>query len=139
MSHFALVVDNIVQQVIVAEQDFIDEVMTPQHPEGQWIQTSYNTRLGVHYDPETGEPSADQTKALRKNFAGIGWEYNEELDAFIEPNQEFDSWVINTEQGRYEPPIPYPSDGHPDTKIYTWDESIVNWVEKSIDLSNAPE
>ena len=65
-------------------------------------QTSYNTRGGVHYDPETGEPSADQSKAFRGNYAGIGFTYDEDLDAFIAPKPFEDaildentfSWVV---------------------------------------------
>jgi hypothetical protein len=64
--------------------------------------TSYNTRCGVHYDPETGEPSADQSKAFRGNYAGIGFTYDELLDAFIPPKPSDDaildeatySWIV---------------------------------------------
>lgn len=64
--------------------------------------TSFNTRGGVHYDPETGEPSEDQSKAFRGNYAGIGFTYDEELDAFIPPKPSDDaildadtfSWVM---------------------------------------------
>jgi hypothetical protein len=73
--HFALVNNqNIVEQVIVAEQDFIDSL-----PEDQkWIQTSYNTRNGVHLNGGT---------PLRKNFAGIGYIYDPEKDEFNPPAQ----------------------------------------------------
>jgi hypothetical protein len=64
--------------------------------------TSYNTRGGVHYDPATGEPSADQSKTFRGNYAGIGFTYDEALDAFIPPRPSEDatldettfSWVV---------------------------------------------
>lgn len=79
MSHYAQIENNIVTNVIVAEQDFIDTL------EGEWIQTSYNTYGGIHYNQETGSPSIDQSKSLRKNYAGIGYTYNRELDAFIPP------------------------------------------------------
>lgn len=92
MSHFAHVKDGIVTQVIVAEQDFIDLGVVGDPSE--WIQTSYNTRGGVHYNPDTGEPSADQTKALRMNYAGIGYTYDPQRDAFIEPQPSGD-WVLN--------------------------------------------
>jgi len=58
-----------------------------------WKKTSYNTRGGVHYDPDTGNPSSDQTKSFRKNFAGIGCKYDSTLDAFIPP-KIFDSWIL---------------------------------------------
>ena len=69
---------------------------------GTWLQTSYNTRGGVHYDPATGKPSKDQSKAFRGNYAGIGFTYDEELDAFIPPkpteNATLDettfSWIV---------------------------------------------
>jgi hypothetical protein len=102
MSHFAHVKDGIVTQVIVAEQDFIDLGVVGNPSE--WIQTSYNTRGGVHYNPETGEPSADQTKALRKNYAGIGDTYDPQRDAFIEP-QPAEGWVLNEQTCLWEAPV----------------------------------
>lgn len=87
-------------------------------------QTSYNTRGGVHYDPETGEPSADQSKAFRKNYAGIGFTYDEDRDAFIPP-KPFQSWVLNEDTCLWQSPIPYPNDG----ATYRWDESLGDWVE----------
>lgn len=113
MSHFAKVENNIVTEVIVAEKDFIDSgaVGDP----SQWIQTSYNTRSGVHL--LGGTP-------LRKNFAGIGYLYNSEIDAFIPP-KPFNSWILNTELGTWEAPLPRPDDG----KNYIWNEDILNWIE----------
>jgi hypothetical protein len=68
MAHFAKVNnDGLVTQVIVAEPEFFDAFQDAEP--GSWIQTSYNTRGGVHYDPVTGEPSADQSRALRKNYS----------------------------------------------------------------------
>jgi hypothetical protein len=83
MGHFAKVADGKVVQVIVAEPEFFTTFVDSSP--GNWIQTSYNTRGGIHYDPTTGEPSADQSKALRKNYAGIGYSYDPTLDAFIPP------------------------------------------------------
>lgn len=91
MSHFARVLNNIVVDVVVAEQEVVDKLA------GNWIQTSYNTLGGVHYDRETGQPSADQRKALRKNYAGIGYTYNEELDAFIPPKPDWGVWELNVD------------------------------------------
>jgi hypothetical protein len=88
MAHFARVnVTGKVDRVIVAERDFIDTLPDS----GMWVQTSYNTRGGVHYDPATGQPSADQTKALRKNYAGIGYSYDAARDAFIPPKPHADA------------------------------------------------
>ena len=88
MGHFARInVTGKVDRVIVAEQDFIDTL-----PDSAlWVQTSYNTRGGVHYDPHTGEPSADQSKALRFNYAGIGYSYDAQRDAFIPPKPHPDA------------------------------------------------
>jgi hypothetical protein len=87
---------------------------------GNWIQTSYNTRGGVHYGQD-GEP--DGGVALRKNYAGIGYSYDPVLDAFIPP-KPFDSWVINETTGLWDAPVPRPDDG----QIYMWNEDTANWV-----------
>ena len=84
---------------------------------GEWIQTSYNTYGGVH---KTGGTP------LRKNYAGIGYTYDKERDAFIAP-KPFASWSLNEETCLWESPSPYPSDG----KIYVWDEPTTNWVERT--------
>lgn len=122
MAHFAKVVDGIVSQVIVAEPEFFDTFVDSSP--GEWVQTSYNTRGGVHYNPKTGEPSADQTKALRKNYAGIGYTYDREKDAFIPP-KPFASWVLNVDTCLWEAPVPMPTEGGP----YRWDEATQNWVK----------
>ena len=122
MAHFAKVVNGLVTQVIVAESEFF-ELFVDTSP-GEWIQTSYNTKAGVHYNPETGEPSADQSKALRKNYAGVGFTYNKTLDAFIPP-KSFASWNLNNETGLWEAPSEKPDD----EKQYKWDESNLQWVE----------
>ena len=120
MSHYAKVIDGVVDKVIVAEASFF-ETFVDDSP-GKWIKTSYNTRGGVHYQPNTNEPSEDQSKALRKNFAGVGFSYNSELDAFI-PYKVFESWVLNETTCLWEPPIPYPDDGN----VYEWDEENIAW------------
>lgn len=111
MSHFARVnAQGIVEQVIVAEQDFIDSLPD----KTSWVQTSYNTRAGQH--PE-GRP-------LRKNYAGVGYTYDPVRDAFIPP-KTFPSWLLNEATCLWEPPTPYPTDG----KMYSWDETTTSWVE----------
>jgi len=122
MGHFAKVVDGKVAKVIVAEPEFFDTFVDDSP--GKWIQTSYNTRGGVHYNPETGEPSEDQTKALRKNYAGKGFTYDATRDAFIPP-QPFASWTLNETSCLWEAPVAYPEDG----EMYQWDEDTTNWVE----------
>jgi len=87
-------------------------------------QTSYNTRGGVHYNPETGEPSADQSKAFRKNYAGLGYTYDAGRDAFIPP-KPYNSWLLNEATCLWDAPVAYPDDG----KRYTWNEETTSWVE----------
>ena len=84
--------------------------------------TSYNTRGGIHYDPETNEPSVDQSKAFRKNYAGIGYTYDESRDAFIPP-QPYPSWILNEETCLWDSPVPYPTDG----ERYNWNEENQTW------------
>tara|TARA_R110000796_G_scaffold69341_4_gene158258 strand:+ start:3515 stop:3871 length:357 start_codon:yes stop_codon:yes gene_type:complete len=114
MAHFAKVLNGIVDQVIVADQEWIDAL------DGTWIQTSYNTRGGIHYGQD-GQP--DDGVALRVNYAGIGYTYDSVRDAFYSP-KPFDSWSFNEEACTWHPPTPYPDDG-----IYTWDEETISWVE----------
>jgi hypothetical protein len=109
MAHFAKVSNGIVTQVIVAEQDFID---TGALGNG-WIQTSYNTHGGVHANGGT---------PLRKNYAGVGFTYDEGRNAFIPP-QPYASWTLNEDTCQWSAPIPMPTDGD-----YTWDESTTSWA-----------
>jgi hypothetical protein len=119
MPHFAqLDADNIVLNVIVAEQDFIDSLPDA----SSWLQTSYNTRGGVHYSPETGDP--DDGTPLRKNYAGIGFAYDKTRDAFIPP-QPYASWTLNEDSCLWEAPVAMPDDG----KYFAWDEETTAWVE----------
>ncbi len=122
MGHYAKVVDGKVSQVIVAEADFFNTFVDSSP--GQWIQTSYNTRGGVHYEANSDTPSADQTKALRKNYAGIGYSYDATRDAFIPP-QPFNSWVLDEQTCLWNAPVPMPTDG----KFYEWDEATTSWKE----------
>ena len=113
MAHFCKVVDGIVTQVIVAEPEFFNTFVDSSP--GQWIQTSYNTYGGQH--PE-GRP-------LRKNYAGIGFTYDVEKDAFIPP-KPFASWTLNNDTCLWESPTPMPTDG----KRYNWDEAQQQWIEQ---------
>ena len=121
MAHYAyLNENNIVTMVIVGKNE--DE--SP----GNWEQyygakrTSYNTRGGIYYEPNTSEPALDQSKAFRKNYAGIGFTYDPVRDAFIPP-KPFNSWVLNEQSCLWEAPVPYPNDG----KIWVWDEDNKEW------------
>jgi hypothetical protein len=130
MAHYAqLNPENLVVTVFVGrDEDDLAEGVTDWEtyyaPEGFTVkQTSYNTRGGVHYDNATGEPSEDQTKALRFNYAGIGFTYDEERDAFIPP-KPFESWVLDEATCLWEAPVAYPEDG----ADYTWDEETQEWT-----------
>ena len=115
MSHFAKIENDTVTQVIVAEQEFVDA------QPGEWVQTSYNTRGGVHYALNSDTP--DGGVALRKNYAGVGYAYDRQRDAFIPP-QPFPSWTLNDETCLWNAPVPYPEDG----EIWYWNEDLQNWV-----------
>lgn len=119
MSHFAKVLDGVVTQVIVAEPEFFEKFIDSSP--GEWLQTSYNTRGGVHYGPD-GQP--DGGVALRKNYAGIGFSYDRNRDAFIPP-QPFPSWTLNEQTCLWDCPVTYPNDGKP----YKWDEAAQQWIE----------
>jgi len=79
-----------------------------------WKQTSYNTRAGVHTN--NGTP-------LRKNFAGIGYTYDETRNAFISP-KPYNSWILNEDTCLWEAPVAYPTDG----QRYSWNEETLNWI-----------
>lgn len=115
MAHFAQLDNNVVTQVIVVHNnELLDNGVESEAKGiafcqslfgGSWVQTSYNGNI-------------------RKNFAGIGYTYDEARDAFIPP-KPFNSWLLNEETCRWDSPIPYPTDG----KKYVWNEDIVNWKE----------
>ena len=125
MAHYAyLDMQNIVTSVIVGK----DETDGPTNWEMAYgnfknqicKRTSYNTKGVIHYTD--GAPSDDQSKAFRKNYAGIGYTYDHSRDAFIPP-KPFDSWVLNETSCLWEAPIAYPDDG----QQYTWNEETTNW------------
>ena len=113
MAHFAKVKNRTVTNVIVADQDFVNSYID--HEPGKWVQTSYNTRGGVH--TEGGTP-------LRKNFASIGGVYDSERDAFY-IQQPYSSWTLNESTCQWEPPVAYPDDD----KKYEWNETDQQWDE----------
>ncbi len=116
MAHFARInEDNIVVSVVVVankdtcdafgvEKEHIGAAFLENLIGGTWKQTSYNANF-------------------RKNYAGIGYSYQADIDAFVPP-QPYPSWSLNTETAQWEPPIPFPGDG----QIYTWDEDNNSWV-----------
>ena len=123
MSHFAKVENGTVTQVIVVEQDVLDTGLFGDP--SLWVQTSYNTLGGRHV--LGGTP-------LRKNYAGVGYTYDSERDAFIPP-KIYNSWELNEETCLWEAPTTMPTDG----KIYRWNEETVSWDEVDITPAEQPE
>ena len=113
MAHYAKVDQGKVINVIVAEPEFFNTFVDSSP--GEWIQTSYNTYGGQH---KTGGTP------LRKNFAGIGYTYDRERDAFIPP-KPFASWILNEDTCNWDAPTARPQDD----KQYYWNEPTTSWVE----------
>ena len=119
MSHYAKVINGIVEQVIVAEADFIAMLSDA----SLWVQTSYNTRGGIHYGQD-GNP--DGGVALRGNYAGIGYIYDATNDVFYPP-KPYPSWAISESNWNWQPPVAMPND----EKYYVWDEQSTSWIENN--------
>lgn len=120
MAHFAQIDENnIVTQVLVIDQETINTGHFGDP--NSFVQTSYNTRGNVHHG-EDGRP--DNGTPLRKNYAGIGYIYDPDRDAFYAP-QPFSSWTLDEETCFWMPPIPVPNNG----KMYNWNEDTLSWVE----------
>jgi hypothetical protein len=119
MAHFAkLGVGNIVEQVIVVSNDIanteqagVDFINKLYNTRDVWKQTSYNNNI-------------------RKNFAGIGYQYDQTRDAFIAP-KPFNSWILNEDTCRWEAPISKPITELEENQYYSWNESIINWEIKT--------
>ena len=119
MAHFAkLGVGNIVEQVIVVSNDVaiteqagVDFINKLYNTRDVWKQTSYN-------------------RNFRKNYAGIGYQYDQQRDAFIAP-KPFNSWILNEDNCRWEAPISKPTTELEENQYYSWNESILNWEIKT--------
>ena len=118
MAHFARIEDNVVTQVLVvpdSQEDRGNEYLSMDLGlGGSWYKTSYNTRGGVH--TLGGTP-------YRKNYAGIGYTYDRDRQAFIPP-KPFESWTLNEETCLWDAPVAYPTDG----ELYVWNENTTSWV-----------
>jgi hypothetical protein len=127
MAHYAKVINELVVDVNTATQEWVDA--QPKVWYINWVQTSYNIRGGVYYDATTNTPHADQSLIQetngrqRKNYAGIGYRYDTERDAFIPPTP-YPSWKLNEDTCLWEAPISYPSDN----KQYIWNEAAQEWT-----------
>ena len=124
MAHFAkLDENNIVVFVTVGRnEDDGKEAELSARTGDVYKQTSYNTRAGVHYKSD-GTQSEDQSKAFRKNYAGLGYAYDAGRDAFIPP-KPYASWVLNETSCLWDAPVPMPTDG----QFYNWNENSQNWI-----------
>jgi hypothetical protein len=120
MAHFAKVENGIVTQVIVADQEFINSGAVG--PSELWVQTSYNSSANQYLDPNTGSIRGDKT-SLRKNFAGLGYTYDYDRQAFIPP-KPFPSWILDEETCQWKAPVEKPTE----YRNY-WNEEQLNWVK----------
>jgi hypothetical protein len=118
MAHFAKVENGLVTQVIVIDQETLNTGNWGDPT--SWVQTSYNTQGGVH--SLGGTP-------LRKNYAGIGYTYDSQRNAFIPP-KPYASWILDEETCLWSAPAPQPQD----SKMYQWDESTTSWKEFEVPI-----
>jgi hypothetical protein len=120
MGHYAFLDENNIVTEVIVGKDEGEEGRDWEQWYGEFRgqtckRTSYNTQGGVH--TLGGTP-------FRKNYAGIGYTYRADIDAFV-PLQPFASWILNNDTAQWEPPTPMPTDG----KMYSWDEATLNWIE----------
>lgn len=126
MAHFAIVdINNTVTQVLVVNNSVLQDengeeqeslgiaFLTKLYGNKTYIQTSFNTRENIHILGDT---------PFRKNFAGIGYLWNTEIDGFTPP-KIYDSWLLNEDKGIWYPPIEMP-----ENKICQWDEENQQWI-----------
>ena len=114
MAHYAVLDNNIVTQVFVGKDEGEGDINWEEYYGAK--RTSFNTSGGVH---------ANDGTPFRKNYAGIGFTYDEERDAFIPP-QPYPSWTLNEDTCLWDAPVPYPEEG-----VHEWDEDNQEWVELS--------
>lgn len=145
MAHFALLDENnkVLDVIVVGNDCLLDKNGNESEAIGKawcekhwfrktgevgsnWVQTSYNTRGGKHYQQD-GSLSSDQSKAFRVNYANIDGYYDPAKDAFIPP-QIFNGWVLNQNTLQWEAPS---SDPSTDDKLWVWDNTTENWVKRT--------
>jgi hypothetical protein len=115
MAHYAKLDENniVLEVIVIADRNCLDENGNVCEENGRkmcealtrhanWKKTSYNTRMGVHYDSNTGEPSTDQSKAFRLNFAQLKMKYDENLNGFVHTHKQTPFHFLNTQTGHYE-------------------------------------
>jgi hypothetical protein len=126
MAHYAFLDENnIVTEVIVGKEEGEENINWEEHYSnfrGQVCKrTSYNTQGGIHL--LGGTP-------FRKNYAGIGFQYDQTRDAFI-PSKPFNSWILNEDTCLWEAPVAMPKEQLEENQYYFWNESIINWEIKT--------
>ena len=150
MAHFAKIGDtskvlgvHVVNNSDILNGDGVEEESVGQQylerhsnwPALMWIQTSFNTHGGKHYDPQTGELSADQSKALRGNYAGIGYTWDEDNNIFY-PKKPYASWVLNTTTASWHSPLgdapELTAEQKAASSYYEWNESDKSWDLKTL-------
>jgi hypothetical protein len=119
MAHYAFLDENNIVTEVIVGKDEGEEGRDWEQWYGEFRgqtckRTSYNTVGGIHNNGGT---------PFRKNYAGIGYTYRTDIDAFVPP-QPFASWILNNDTAQWEPPTPMPTDG----KMYSWDEATTSWV-----------
>ena len=145
MAHFAKIgVGNVVEKVEVVSNDIatseqagVEFLQNLYKDRALWKQTSYNTFGGKHWTFTKDEDgnnisveSDDQSKAFRKNFAGVGFTYDQTRDAFIPP-REFTSWILNEDTCHWESPVEQPTlteEEFDDGKTYKWNNKTKQWI-----------
>jgi hypothetical protein len=160
MAHYAKLDENniVIDVIVIANKDCLDENGVECEEPGRcmcealtgyakWKKTSRNTKLGVYCDPHTGEPSEDQSKAYRLNFAQLGFKYDKVLDGFIVTEnlipKRHSNMEINPKTGYWalpKPSVPYPEDLELDTysldeylEPWFWDNNIQQWIKVRLD------
>ena len=119
MAHYAFLDENNIVTEVIVGKDEGEEGRDWEQWYGEFRgqtckRTSYNTQAGVHLSGGT---------PFRKNYAGIGYTYRADIDAFVPP-QPFTSWVLNESTAQWDAPVPMPTDGN----MYSWDEATTSWV-----------
>ena len=118
MSNYAKVENGKVTKVLVISDNDVEKRLD----KSLLVKTSYNTVGGIYYNPITRKVDVDQTKALRKNYAGIGYTYDAQRDAFIPP-KPYPSWTLDESSCLWKAPVEMPTDN----KRYNWNESTKKW------------
>lgn len=156
MAHYAKLDENniVLEVIVIADKDCLDENNNVCEENGRrmcealtrhanWKKTSYNTRMGVHHDSNTGEPSDDQSKAFRLNFAQPKMKYDENLNGFVQnENKLLPRMIINPQTGTWALPrsgVPYPEDLQLDQypldtyqEPWFWHEHKYDWIKLKI-------